>query len=814
MSVYTKIVDHPVDLGKVCRGIRRRQYANARSLRLDAWRIFANCIKYHSSPSNKEAVPSFVSIALHLRDYFNALWQEHMLASDPPPGSGKRSGHDAQLRAAIAKRQQDRKKRLVVSGLTIMTGKCAERAGESLKSFIDSGGCVDRLDKKPIFGEDAEDDDEDIDVVVDNLKRVLKRLETVAVSGEEYGVDEFDRDIKRCYTEEVLENNPALRMRIGHRLDRFLGKIVVPIHEASSRGVTQSSTWGCMAAAVWARESSKKAFWPALVLGIMAPEDQREEWHNALTERNEGRLPDKLRAQLMTGKRKSEGAIKRQSLGQLEPQSFFLVEFLGTHEFIWVKESDIVENFDPSEDPNTHGSMHGGKKKRNSRSNAANVIGSKMYASAVEEGRWALEEFELQLQDTCGDPAEEEDDGAEMNYSYSILCQSDDEADDEADDVDYEKRISTMDVDECNELLATEGLLDFTAVGRKNAKKRAQALKKQKADAEKKKKLDKVKKHKEDQLKKKKDGKAKERETKKELKDLEKKRKKRGREREKALKGSAKKTKKPRTSSLGPEDAKKGSTGRRNVIAGKRDRATAIVEGYLTRVGRQQNYKSLGLGGVMTIPAALVDSSGLLGMALAFRAASGELPMPDESGNQDKNLKPWDAIDVDSKKTEEERTECLEKQIALMEKEVLRLRSSTAKRRKLCEEAIRVRDDVEDGIAGEDKRARQNPFKKKKAVMTPEKKKTDRGKSSTPDSAKAGKNKNKPVHETEGDDANDIETAASHEPDDENHHPAGSIADTASATAEAQDDGSEGHVDDQEEHSVEAAMDEDDESSL
>lgn len=68
-------MSHPVDLGHVCRGIRRRQYKYARDLRLDMWRVFSNCILFHSHPHNKEAVPSFVSIALHLREYFNTLWQ-------------------------------------------------------------------------------------------------------------------------------------------------------------------------------------------------------------------------------------------------------------------------------------------------------------------------------------------------------------------------------------------------------------------------------------------------------------------------------------------------------------------------------------------------------------------------------------------------------------------------------------------------------------------------------------------------------------------------------------------------------------------
>jgi Bromodomain len=74
-AAYSKIIKHPIDLGKVCRKIRRRVYNNTREVQLDMWRIFSNCVKYHSHPSNKEAVPSFVSIALHLREYWNNLFQ-------------------------------------------------------------------------------------------------------------------------------------------------------------------------------------------------------------------------------------------------------------------------------------------------------------------------------------------------------------------------------------------------------------------------------------------------------------------------------------------------------------------------------------------------------------------------------------------------------------------------------------------------------------------------------------------------------------------------------------------------------------------
>ena len=83
--------------------------------------------------------------------------------------------------------------------------------------------------------------------------------------------------------------------------------------------------------------------------------------------------------------------------------------------------------------------------------------------AAIEEGRWALEEFELQLNDACGDHADEEDadDEQEMNYSYAVLIQSDDEADEEEDEHKRDNQEKTAsDIEEANEMLASDGLID------------------------------------------------------------------------------------------------------------------------------------------------------------------------------------------------------------------------------------------------------------------------------------------------------------------------------------------------------------------
>merc|ERR1712238_543739 len=199
------------------------------------------------------------------------------------------------------------------------------------------------------------------------------------------------------------------------------------------------------------------------------------------------------------------------------------------------------------------GDISGHRTKKVSRKSLANILGSKTYANAIEEAQWALEEFELQLQD-IGGPVEEDEE--EEGYSYSVLSQSDDEADGETDDDDLTS--DELDIDECNELLASNGLLDFSAAGRR---KRAQILKQQKLDTEKKQKNLKAKKARADKAKKAKDVRLKEKEKRQERRDLDKKRRKRMREREKALKGVQHQMKKRKLSDPAP--------GRRHLIISK-----------------------------------------------------------------------------------------------------------------------------------------------------------------------------------------------------------------------------------------------------
>jgi len=701
ITLYSKIVHHPMDLGHVCRAIRRREYKNTRAIQLDVWRVFSNCINFHTHPSNKDnAIPSFISIANHLLDFFNNLWIEFMLPSDSPPrppGTARIS----YVHATYQKRLEVRKQRLLQLSSTVLSSKCLQKVVNELDKLLSSGGLVDKLDSSAVLG-DVNNASGDVLVFIHSVKQFTINIGQKLQSQDDYTVLELHRDLKKCYTEDVFEDDLLKKMKIGLRIDRVLGKVLAPVHEVSCRGVNQSSIWGCMAAAIWARESRHKPYWPAIVLGILAPEEQKEDWHKALTERNEKRLPEKLLDDLRAAKKRAESGLTKKNSDQM---SYFLVEFMGSHEFIWVKENAILENFDPNDDPNVaHAAGNITKKKRSTSYNAAQMD------SALEEGKWALEEFEAYLNDTCGDQSDDEDEYNDAGYTYDVLCQTDEEAE-ALDEIDLEHE-NESDIEEQSEMLASEGYLDFSIAGRKLAKQRTTARKKQNAALAKKEKEKKAKGATSVATKTPSDDKRGQRE-------VEARRKKRSRDHEKSLKDLERKAKKR---DLAAE--KKISS---NEVRNKKGRAENIVKSFLLR----KSMDDKNFNGPLFGPGTSIDPSGLLGMALAFRAAAGEIPFEDSNGKPFVENS-WEKIDADEPRESSERCKRLEEQIGLIEEEIARVNAATERRLALTKEAEKHRDAARAKIFSEGDTARSVDVKVRARKGKAGRKSSDAGDSRPP----------------------------------------------------------------------------------
>ncbi len=432
----------------------------------------------------------------------------------------------------------------------------------------------------------------------------------------------------------------------------------------------------------------------------MAPEEQKEDWHKALTERNEKRLPEKLLDDLKAAKKRAESGLTKKNSDQM---SYFLVEFMGSHEFIWVKENAILENFDPNDDPNVaHAAGNITKKKRSTSYNA------KQMDAALEEGKWALEEFEAYLNDTCGDQSDEEDEYNDAGYTYDILCQTDEEAEALTEiDLDHENE---SDIEEQSEMLASEGHLDFSVAGRKLAKQRAAARKKQNAALAKKEKEKKVK-----------SSASVDAKTPLDDKQLEARRKKRSRDHEKGLKELERKARKR---DLAAE--KKVSS---NEVRNKKGRAENIIKSFLLRKSMDDEK----FNGPLFGPGTSIDPSGLLGMALAFRAAAGEIPFEDSNGKPFVENS-WEKIDADEPLESSERCKRLEEQIALIEKEIKKVNAATERRLALTEEAEKRRDAARATIFSEGDAARNVDVKVRARKGKAGKKSSEGGGDSRPSS--------------------------------------------------------------------------------
>ena len=170
----------------------------------------------------------------------------------------------------------------------------------------------------------------------------------------------------RASAEEALgvpDASPALAARLAARLDEFEVRSTpllqhaakffsytllspfgrpcqVSLSERLSRGVVQSSIWASPADVVWALPLTGKAasHWPSLLLAVSGDVSDRA-WgcSAALGDINQARVPPHIAKMLERQRRPKEACA--------------LVEFLGTHEFAWVKASSLAPYKGAASDP-------------------------------------------------------------------------------------------------------------------------------------------------------------------------------------------------------------------------------------------------------------------------------------------------------------------------------------------------------------------------------------------------------------------------------------------------------------------------------
>jgi hypothetical protein len=340
-----------------------------------------------------------------------------------------------------------------------------------------------------------------------------------------------------------------------------------------------------------------------------------------------------------------------------------------------------------------------GGNKKHRKHTSHSVADTPAYNTAVQECQWAVEEFEMQVRDPCGDLYSMEDDDDEEDedveaslskYSFAILAQSSQQ---------YHRDSTVEETDDEGEALyATQGFIDVTVEGRKKFMALSALAKRQREVATRKEKAEQIKREKAASVIKSKKlkhsvvGGSGSSITKKtaitdtitpraitadrEVGTSTKKRK--------AASGGGMAEKHPeqQSSNKRPNIDKaqhnvsttsKGVKKRSNVIPDKKSRACAKVRAYVTKLIQKglviPNAAHPATVGSGTSGAGnshhSVDTSGFLGMALAFRAAAGEIPGVAPINESD--VRPWDLIDITESKTAQERRALIKKKIELLQ---------------------------------------------------------------------------------------------------------------------------------------------------
>ena len=292
-----------------------------------------------------------------------------------------------------------------------------------------------------------------------------------------------------------IDSVKAQHRSLTDRLSRALGMLSATVYEFVTRGIDNCSCiWAIPMKSIWARQNMKEPYLPATIIGEIRPGAAALDPIKAeLCRINEARFPQDIIETL----RKREATCKKLAVEKNE--CFYLVEFLGTHEFGWVRAKDTVTPFSSEEDPNWSVGEGGAKVRsceelRMRQSNTVHRIltcrfapwlGSKERISAgvllqdenftlgKQQAEDTLEELKYRMEDPCGDALEDELDAegkpiappAQEPLKYSEWIKYDKDTDDGlVSDQDGELLLATHGDPEMYEKATSSGFV--TAVGK------------------------------------------------------------------------------------------------------------------------------------------------------------------------------------------------------------------------------------------------------------------------------------------------------------------------------------------------------------
>ena len=279
----------------------------------------------------------------------------------------------------LKSRTIDRTNRLNLTGSFQMKGKYLQQAMKSLKSLIIE------INQGPA---DVNDNNHWETVILDELQKVEQKLIEKIHSQSGLTVSDFHALVKDCYDTSGNKNRRDEIQKVdtgssadtdnisflsevsrnNYLLDQYVAQIVVPIYELKRRGSEYSSIWARLdygpKSLLWVQSSastssikskSKGVYWPALLLGIWKDGKCDPMMEDHLPRLSKG-VEIQIRKQ-MTNKTKNT----RCAAGG---KAYYIVEFLGTHEFGMYSEDHCLSMTTRSTGPSRDDDLNTKRKKK------------------------------------------------------------------------------------------------------------------------------------------------------------------------------------------------------------------------------------------------------------------------------------------------------------------------------------------------------------------------------------------------------------------------------------------------------------------